>query len=58
MTGIDSNVEIPSNFSQDVNVGFPPQRKLLQKVASLLVVSVISPAEQDWPVLGLNFSVE
>ena len=49
------NAEIPSNFSQDLGES-PPQRMLLQKVANLLGV-VMSPAGQDWPVLGLKTSV-
>ena len=50
------NAEIPSNFSQDLGETAPPQRMLLQKVADLLGV-VMSPAGQDWPVLGLKTSV-
>ena len=49
------NAEIPLNFSQDLGES-PPQRMLLQKVADLLGV-VMSPAGQDWPVLGLKTSV-
>ena len=56
---LNGSVELPSNFSQDLDdpESAPPQRKLLQKVASLLI-SEISPAGQDSPVLGSNFSVE
>ena len=57
LTDVASNVETPSNFSQDPYVGsFPPQRRLLQKLANFLVL-VISPAGQDWFKAGLNSSV-
>ena len=57
LTGNSSNVEIPSNFSQDLNVGAPPQRRLLQKLADPLA-RLISPAGQDSFENGLIFSVE
>ena len=65
LTGNSSNVEIPSNFSQDLSVcdllcvGWrsPPQRRLLQKLAYPLA-RLISPAGQDSFENGLIFSVE
>ena len=56
LTANASNVETPSNFSQDLNVGCPPQRRLLQKLAPL-VPRLISPAGHDMFENGLNFSV-
>ena len=52
LTDNASNVETPSNFSQDL----PPQRRLLQKLAPYVVI-VISPAGHDLSENGLNFSV-
>ena len=65
MTGNSSNVEIPSNFSQDLSVcdllcvGWrsPPQRRLLQKLADRLE-RLVSPAGQDSLENGLSFSVK
>ena len=56
MTGNSSNVEIPSNFSQDFHPGYPPQRRLLQKLTDILG-RVVSPAGQDSLENGLSFSV-
>ena len=58
ITGNSSNAEIPSNFSQDLYEGFPPQRKLLQNVDWIPLDFLISPVGQDWPVFELNSSVE
>ena len=58
VTGNSSNVEIPSNFSQDLSVCDlqPPQRRLLQKLADRLE-RLVSPAGQDSLENGLSFSV-
>ena len=56
LTDNASNVETPSNFSQDLNVGCPPQRRLLQKLAERLPL-LISSAGHDSFENGFNFSV-
>ena len=56
LTANASNVETPSNFSQDLNVESPPQRRLLQKLARIVPL-LIFPAGHDSFENGLNFSV-
>ena len=56
LTANTSNVETPSNFSQDPGLGYPPQRRLLQKLENALAF-FRSPAGQDLLKTGLNSSV-